>query len=366
VIRQIAGRAIRVLVIDDSALMRRMLTAIIAAEDDMEVVGAAADPLLAREMIKRLDPDVLTLDVEMPKLDGIGFLERLMTLRPMPVVMVSSLTEAGTATALRALELGAVDVVGKPRLNRAEAADQYRAELVPKLRAAAGARVRSAAQRVLAKPVSGGGYTASSTVIAIGASTGGVEAIRDVVTSMPADFPGVLITQHMPRSFTASFARRLDGIAAVRFAEAEDGARVLPGHVFIAPGERHLRLARAGGGYVCRLGDDGPISGHRPSVDALFASVAEVAGGSAIGAILTGMGRDGAEGLLLMRQAGAMTFGEDASTCVVYGMPKAAQAAGAVAVEVPLHDLVPQMMKRLRMTRGRGAEPPPWLFGGDA
>jgi len=335
----------RVLIVDDSALMRRMLTDLLGQEADIEVVGAAADPLVAREMIKRLDPDVLTLDVEMPRMDGLDFLQRLMALRPMPVVMVSTLTAAGTETTLRALELGAVDFIAKPQLSGGERGAA--AGLAAKIRIAAQAKVR-ARSPAAAQVVTGGGFDTAGVVVAIGASTGGVEALRDVVAAMPADFPGVLMTQHMQRGFTASFARRLDGIGGVRVREATDGARVAPGCVYLAPGDAHLRLARSGGALVCRLGSDAEISGHRPSVDALFDSFAEVAGAAGIGVILTGMGRDGAQGLLRMREAGAMTFGEAESSCVVYGMPKAAKAIGAVARQVPLGKVVPEILKHCR------------------
>jgi two-component system chemotaxis response regulator CheB len=344
------GAPTRVLIVDDSALMRQMLADLLAHENDIEVIGTAADPLIAREMIKRLNPDVLTLDVEMPRMDGLEFLERLMTLRPMPVVMVSTLTASGTETTLRALELGAVDFIAKPQMVTAEGMRRAAAELAAKLRAAAQAKVRPAAARPTPRPAAGGGYARPGSIIAIGASTGGVEALREIVGSLPPDCPAVLITQHMPAAYTRSFAARLNGLAAVAVREASEGAPVLDGHVYIAPGDEHLRLARAGAGFVCRLGSEPLISGHRPSVDALFHSVAEAAGAAAIGVILTGMGRDGAQGLLRMREAGAMTFGEDASSCVVYGMPKAAQALGAVAMELPLSRIVPEVLRHCRGT----------------
>jgi two-component system chemotaxis response regulator CheB len=346
------GARIRVLIVDDSALMRQMLAELLTRAPDFDVVGSAADPLVAREMIKRLNPDVLTLDVEMPRMDGLDFLQRLMTLRPMPVVMVSTLTAKGAETTLRALELGAVDFVAKPRAGEG-GMEQCCAELCDKIRTAAQARLRPLERRKESRPASGGTGGSSSLVVAIGASTGGVEALRDFITTVPADFPAVVIAQHMPAGFTASFAQRLNSLAAVTVREATELARVLPGTVHIAPGDAHLRLGRSGGSYVCRLGHDGAISGHRPSVDALFESVAETAREAAIGVILTGMGRDGAKGLLRMRRAGAMTFGEDESSCVVYGMPKAAHALGGVAMELPLSRMVPEILRHCR-TPARG------------
>lgn len=344
-------RPIRVLVIDDSALMRQMLTAMIDAAPDLTVVAAAADPLIAREMIKAHDPDVLTLDIEMPRMDGLAFLEKVMSLRPMPVLMVSSLTESGADATLRALELGAIDVVAKPKLDLGASFPLLREELWEKLRAAHQARTRLLARRGIARTPAPGTAPAvagsrlnddtarlrsTEMVVAIGASTGGVEALREIVTALPAASPALLITQHMPEKFTTSFAARLDGLARLKVSEARDGARVLPGHAYLAPGNRHLRLARSGADFICRV-EDGPlISGHKPSVDALFHSVATVAGANALGVILTGMGRDGADGLAAMRRAGAFTIGQDEASSVVYGMPKAAKALDAVVSELPL------------------------------
>jgi two-component system, chemotaxis family, protein-glutamate methylesterase/glutaminase len=341
-------KPIRVVVVDDSALMRKMISAMLSAEPDIEVVGIANDPFQAREQIKSMNPDVVTLDVEMPRMDGLTFLDKIMTLRPMPVVMVSSLTQAGTDATLRALELGAVDCVAKPAGGMiAEGQAEFRIDLVETVRTAAAARVRprKLAERVAA-PAVGPGYSSSEIVVAIGASTGGVEALHQVLQALPADSPAIVVTQHMPPAFTASFARRLDKECAVVVTEASDGARVLPGHVYIAPGGRHLELGRSGANYICKLNDSPLVSGHRPSVDVLFRSVARNAGRNAVGVILTGMGRDGADGLLEMRKNGAQTIGQDEATCVVYGMPKVANEVGAVQAEVPLHKIPGEILQR--------------------
>ena len=345
---------IKVLIVDDSALMRQMLTEMLSSDPEIEVVGAAPHPLIARTMIKELLPDVLTLDIEMPQMDGLSFLEKIMTLRPMPVVMVSSLTQSGADATMRALEIGAVDFVSKPVSGLSTGMAALRDELIGKLKAAATARLRGGGMRLASKlPASGswgGGFRSSEKIIAIGASTGGVEALRELICSLPPDGPAVLVTQHMPAQFTASFANRLDGLAAVAVSEARDGVRVLPGHVYIAPGNFHLELKRSGADYLCSVADGPLVSGHRPSVDVLFDSVARVAGENAVGVILTGMGRDGAKGLLAMRGAGAMTIGEDATTCVVYGMPRAAHEVGATQIELPLHKIPAEILSHCRMT----------------
>jgi len=275
----------------------------------------------------------------MPKMDGLSFLDKIMTLRPMPVVMVSSLTQEGADATLQALEIGAVDFVAKPAQDLQHGLAEKQAEIVAKVKAAARARIRRV-DRTNAKPrktlTAGIGFSSTEKIVAIGSSTGGVEALRDVILPLPADSPAVLITQHMPAKFTTSFAERLNRMANVAVSEARDNERILPGHVYIAPGDRHLELARSGANYVCRLHDGPLVSGHRPSVDALFTSVAKVAGANAIGVILTGMGRDGAEGLKLMRDAGANTIGQDENTCIVYGMPKAAFEMGGVEKQVSI------------------------------
>jgi len=313
---------IKVLCVDDSALIRSLMTEIINGQPDMEVVATAPDPLVARELIKQHNPDVLTLDVEMPRMDGLDFLEKLMRLRPMPVVMVSSLTERGSEITLRALELGAVDFVTKPRVGIRDGMLEYSEKLADKVRAAARARVRQAAPA--AHPAAGGAHPAAAAaahaplfnnplvstekLIIVGASTGGTEAIREVLVPLPPDAPAVLIAQHMPPGFTKSFAQRLNGLCRITVKEAEHGERVLPGHAYIAPGHAHLLLARSGANYIAHLSDEPPVNRHRPSVDVLFRSAAQHAGKNAIGVILTGMGRDGAAGLLDMRRAGAYTL----------------------------------------------------------
>lgn len=331
----------RVLIVDDSALMRGLLAEMINAAPDLEVVGAAPDAVVAREMIKALNPDVLTLDFHMPKMDGMEFLDRLMRLRPMPVVMVSSFTEAGSETTLKALELGAVDFIGKPRADGAKRMEDYAEELIEKIRAAKGARLRrppaprtgpASPVRVTpaAAPLPAARSGASGKIIFVGASTGGTEAIKDFLLGLPADCPPVLIVQHMPEAFTASFARRLDGLCAPRVIEAQGNEKVESGTVYIAPGHSHLRIRRAPAGYVTELLATEPVNRHRPSVDVLFDSAASLVGRQGVGVILTGMGKDGAQGLLRMRQAGARTFGQDEASCVVYGMPREAFLVGAV------------------------------------
>jgi len=332
--------------------MRQLLTELLSSDPDIEIVGAAPHPLIARTMIKELSPDVLTLDIEMPQMDGLSFLEKLMALRPMPVVMVSSLTQSGAEATLRALEIGAVDFVGKPQSDLRAGMTELRAELVEKLKTAAVARTRGGFRiptKILPNASWGTSFRSSEKIIAIGASTGGVEALRELICALPPDGPAVLVTQHMPAQFTASFANRINGLAAVTVGEASDRVRVLPGHVYIAPGNFHLELRRSGADYLCGVSDGPLVSGHRPSVDVLFHSVARVAGENAVGVILTGMGRDGVDGLLAMRAAGAMTIGEDQTTCVVYGMPKAAHEAGATRIELPLHKIPAEIVSHCRI-----------------
>jgi two-component system chemotaxis response regulator CheB len=342
------ARRIRVAIVDDSAMIRSLLAQIINAQPDMEVVGSSPDPVAAREMIRSRDPDVITLDVEMPHMDGLEFLEKLMRLRPTPVVMVSTLTERGAETTLRALELGAVDFVSKPRFDVARGLAAYAGEITDKIRAAAAARVRRRDPRAeVRSPAPELRLRGAGKVIVVGASTGGTEAIRELLAGLPPDAPGMLIAQHMPAGFTASFARRLNECGPLRVSEARHHQRVLPGHAFIAPGNRHLRLARSGAGYVTALSDDAPVNRHRPSVEVLFRSAAECAGSGAIGAMLTGMGNDGAAAMRQMRDAGAYNFAQDEASCVVFGMPREAIAAGAVHEVVPLRDLARRMIARL-------------------
>ncbi|AVR20777.1 chemotaxis response regulator protein-glutamate methylesterase [Burkholderia multivorans] len=347
---------IKVLCVDDSALIRSLMTEIINGQPDMMVCATAPDPLVARELIKQHNPDVLTLDVEMPRMDGLDFLEKLMRLRPMPVVMVSSLTERGSEITLRALELGAVDFVTKPRVGIRDGMLDYAEKLADKIRAASRARVRHTPQPQAAARAAGGHPAApmvnnplvsTEKLIIIGASTGGTEAIREVLTPLPPDAPAVLIAQHMPPGFTKSFAQRLNGLCRIAVKEAEHGERVLPGHAYIAPGHAHLLLARSGANYIAQLSDEPPVNRHRPSVDVLFRSAATHAGKNALGVILTGMGRDGAAGLLEMKRAGAHTFAQDEASCIVFGMPREAIALGAADEVAPLAEMSRRVMARL-------------------
>lgn len=336
----------KVVVVDDSAVMRALLSEMVNAAPDLEVVGTAPDAHAARELIKSLNPDVLTLDVHMPKMDGLEFLERLMRLRPMPVVMVSSYTQAGSETTLRALELGAVDFISKPRADNRQSIEEYADELADKIRAAKGARLRRQAPIIpairtdnatKAPPTLRSGMV--NKVIFVGASTGGTEAIKQFLLDMPADCPPILIVQHMPESFTASFARRLDSLCSPRVIESQGNERIENGTVYIAPGHSHMQIKKVAGGYATELLGTPPVNRHRPAVDVLFDSAADVVGKQAFGVILTGMGKDGARGLLRMRQAGARTFGQDEASCVVYGMPREAFLIGAVEEQYSLEEI---------------------------
>jgi two-component system chemotaxis response regulator CheB len=345
----------RVLIIDDSALIRSLLTEIIGKQPDLEVIGAAPDPLVAREMIRALNPDVLTLDVEMPRMDGLDFLEKLMRLRPTPVVMVSTLTERGAEVTMRALELGAIDFVAKPKLGISSGMKELASEICDKIRVAAQAKLhrhvasRAPATETAPDKLAPARYSRMSTekLIAIGASTGGTEAIREVLTRLPPDCPGVLITQHMPPGFTRSFAARMNSVSRIAVSEASDGERVLPGHAYIAPGDRHMRLAKSGSNYIIALDDTEPVNRHRPSVEVLFRSVASVAGRNALGVMLTGMGRDGATGMLEMRNAGSFNIAQDEATCVVFGMPREAIAVGAADEVLPVTAIAERLLQEL-------------------
>jgi two-component system, chemotaxis family, protein-glutamate methylesterase/glutaminase len=350
---------IRVVVVDDSALVRSVLTEIINRTPGMEVVGVAADPYQAREVIREQNPDVITLDVEMPRMDGLAFLERLMRLRPTPVVMISTLTERGAQTTLRALELGAVDFVTKPTLAVRARLDEAAREIATKIRGAAQARVsRHAAPVAPARapgvrpPVAAGqGRLSTSHLIAIGASTGGTEAIREVLTRLPEDFPGIVITQHMPPGFTASFAARLDSLCHIRVKEASDKERVLQGHAYIAPGGLHMSVERSGGGWLLRVQDGEPVNRHKPSVDVLFRSVARHAGAKAVGVMLTGMGADGATAMRQMRDSGSYNLVQDEASCVVFGMPREAINAGAADEVLPLQSISQRLVDRVAAPR---------------
>ncbi|EFK2652319.1 protein-glutamate methylesterase/protein glutamine deamidase [Escherichia coli] len=336
---------IRVLSVDDSALMRQIMTEIINSHSDMEMVATAPDPLVARDLIKKFNPDVLTLDVEMPRMDGLDFLEKLMRLRPMPVVMVSSLTGKGSEVTLRALELGAIDFVTKPQLGIREGMLAYSEMIAEKVRTAAKASL--AAHKPLSAPTTlkAGPLLSSEKLIAIGASTGGTEAIRHVLQPLPLSSPALLITQHMPPGFTRSFADRLNKLCQIGVKEAEE--RVLPGHAYIAPGDRHMELARSGANYQIKIHDGPAVNRHRPSVDVLFHSVAKQAGRNAVGVILTGMGNDGAAGMLAMRQAGAWTLAQNEASCVVFGMPREAINMGGVCEVVDLSQVSQQMLAKI-------------------
>jgi len=341
---------IRVLVVDDSALMRQMLTEVLASDPEIEVVGSAGDAIIAREKVLRLRPDVLTLDVEMPRMDGLTFLAQLMRVRPMPVVMVSALTERGADATFRALELGAVDFVTKPKLDLQTRTLDIADEVIAKVKTAG--RVRPLARRSAEAPAASApvGSLAgfAHRVIALGASTGGTEALRAVVTALPADSPGCVIVQHMPEGFTASFAARLNSLSRIRVREARDGDAVEPGLALLAPGNRQMEVMVAGGVLRARVFQGERVNLHRPSVDVLFHSCAQVLGKRALAVMLTGMGSDGSKGMLAMRQAGARTIAQDEATCVVFGMPREAIALGAVERVVPIQSIAAELERMLR------------------
>ena len=355
-----AGGRISVVVVDDSALVRGLLTEIINRQPDMVCVGAAADPYAARELIRSLNPEVITLDVEMPRMDGLDFLSRLMRLRPMPVVMVSTLTERGADVTLRALELGAVDFVTKPRIGVSDGLRQLADEIVEKIRIAARARVARPALvgAGAAAPVGGGiAGVAGSTpfaaghgrVIFIGASTGGTEATRELLAQLPPTAPPVLVVQHMPPGYTTSYARRLDAQTPLRVKEAEHQEVLQTGHAYIAPGGLHLAIGRSGPNWIARLSDADPVNRHRPSVEVLFQSAAQVVGAQAVGIMLTGMGGDGAQAMVAMREAGAYNIAQDEASCVVFGMPREAIRRAAVHEVLPLKSIAPHLLEWLRL-----------------
>jgi two-component system chemotaxis response regulator CheB len=363
------SKKIKVLVIDDSAVIRKLLTEILASDPDIEVIGTAPDPYVARDKIKLLNPDVLTLDIEMPRMNGLEFLANLMRLRPMPVVMCSSLTQEGASITLDALSLGAVDFVSKPRIDTAHGLTESAEEIITKVKIAAGARVRplvdAASMKVpdkhdagiiLPRRIMQGDLQTTDQIIAIGASTGGTEAIKAVLERLPADIPGVIITQHIPKAFSGPFAKRMNDSCDLTVCEAKDGQPILAGHAYIAPGDQHLMAIRDGAHYRCRLSAGPAVNRHRPSVDVLFRSVAQNVGGNAIGVMLTGMGRDGAEGMKEMRESGATNFVQDERTSVVWGMPGAAWELGAAEAQVPLQAIAARIVAALQSrSTGRAA-----------
>lgn len=355
-------KKIRVVVVDDSALIRSLLAEIINRQIDMECIGTANDPLIAREMIRELNPDVLTLDVEMPRMDGIDFLGRLMRLRPMPVVMISTLTERGAEVTMKALELGAVDFVAKPRIGLADGIDQLATQIVEKVRVAAVAQIKRAVAQPAVSVASGStdaqlpvrtesaymGRISKERLIFIGASTGGTEAIKEILTRMPADSPGILITQHMPPGFTTSFAARLNSLCQITVQEAVNAGRILPGHAYIAPGGKQFRVNRSGANYFAVVEDGEAVNRHKPSVEVLFKSAASVVGKNAFGIMLTGMGNDGAKAMRDMKDAGSYNYVQDEASCIVFGMPREAIVHGAADEVLPLTDIAAALLSRLR------------------
>jgi two-component system chemotaxis response regulator CheB len=351
-----AGEKVRVLIVDDSASVRQVLSAILAEDPAIEVMGAVSDPFAAARRLQNELPDVILLDVEMPRMDGITFLRKIMAQHPIPVIICSSLTEAGSNTMFEAFEAGAVDIVPKPRMDTRQALLECSSRLRDAVKSAARARVRPRLERrpvvekkltadaIMPPPVAGRSRPATERIVCIGASTGGTEALLDVLEALPADCPGILIVQHMPQGFTAAFAKRLDSLCQLHVKEAEDGETVHAGCAYIAPGARHMLLQRTGQRYHIAIKDGPPVSRHRPSVDVLFRSAAQYAGRNALGIIMTGMGDDGARGLLEMRKLGSPTRAQDEESCVVFGMPKEAIACGAAEKVVPLREIPREIM----------------------
>jgi two-component system chemotaxis response regulator CheB len=340
----------KVLIVDDSALMRQLLTQILSSDPELEVVGAAGDPYIAREKIKALNPDVLTLDIEMPRMDGLTFLEKLMRGHPMPVVMISSLTDKGADTTLRALSLGAIDYVSKPKVDVSNGTVEQAEEIIAKVKAAARARVRRASASAAPPALltaKAGLFSATHKVVAIGASTGGTEALKDLLSPLPADFPGIVIVQHMPEAFTHQFAARLDSLCKIRVKEAQDGDHILPGHALLAPGGHHMTVVRRGLEYTVHVYRGERVNRHIPSVDVLFSSCARSLGKNVLGVILTGMGADGSKGMLEMKQADAYNIAQDESTSVVFGMPREAILLNAVDEVLPLNHIPNALLRRL-------------------
>lgn len=361
-------RRIRVIVVDDSALVRSLLSEIINRQEDMLCVATANDPFVARELIREHSPDVITLDIEMPRMDGLDFLRRLMRLRPTPVVMISTLTERGAEATLKAMELGAVDFVAKPRLGVGAGLQELADQIVEKIRVAATAKVKRlridegpldlvpaltvakpAAKATVVRPFS---RISTEKIICIGASTGGTEAIKEVLIRMPADSPAIAITQHMPAGFTSSFAKRLDALCQIAVKEATDGERLLPGHAYIAPGGTQFHIGRSGANYIAVVDDTPPVNRHKPSVEVLFKSAALYVGRNAIAVMLTGMGADGAAAMKDMKDAGSYNLVQDESTCVVFGMPREAIAHGAADEILPLGEISRVLIERLSANAG--------------
>lgn len=357
-------KKIKVLIVDDSALVRKMLTEMLNSAADIEVVGVAHDPIMARDKIKMLSPDVLTLDIEMPRMDGVTFLANLMRLRPMPVVMVSTLTEKGADITLEALALGAVDFISKPKTDIARTLENYTDELVEKVRTASQVRVSAlaggganfkptkslTADAILEKKNTSRHFKTTDRILAIGASTGGTEAIKDVLMMLPPDTPGTVISQHIPEAFSGPFANRMNGISAMTVCEAKDGQQIVTGHVYIAPGNRHLLVERDGARFICRLNDGPEVNRHKPSVDVMFRSIAQNVGSNSVAVILTGMGNDGAAGMKEMHEAGSPTIAQDEKSSVVWGMPGSAVKLGCVDTVLPLDKIAASIMVKIKST----------------
>jgi two-component system chemotaxis response regulator CheB len=339
----------KVLIVDDSSLMRQLLTQILGSDPELEVVGTAADAFVAREKIKSLNPDVLTLDIEMPRMDGLTFLEKLMRGHPMPVVMISSLTDRGAETTLRALSLGAVDYISKAKLDVSNGTIEQASDIIAKVKAAAKVRVRGLDpdETIPAALPAGYHFTSTHKVVAIGASTGGTEALKDLLSALPPDFPGLVMVQHMPEAFTRPFSERLNSLCRIHVQEAKDGDRILPGHALLAPGGHQMQVVRRGMEYAVKVYRGERVNRHLPSVDVLFSSCARQLGKTAIGVLLTGMGSDGAKGLLEMKVAEAHTIAQDEATCVVFGMPREAIQLGAVDQVLPLRRIPTALLHRL-------------------
>ena len=354
-----SGKKIRVLIVDDSALIRGVMTQILSEDPEIEVVGAAPDPYVARDKMKTLNPDVLTLDVEMPKMDGLTFLQKLMAARPMPVVMVSSLTEQGAATTMQALEAGAVDFVTKPTVDIQHGLEELAHQIKEKVKIAAQATVRKrtppadCSEQIKSLAAQSAMIKTTDTIIAIGSSTGGTEALRELLEVLPPNMPPILMTQHMPEHFTKTFADRLNELCQIHVKEAQEGDSVIPGQALLAPGNYHMELRRSGAKYYVTLNQEPQVNRHRPAVDPMFKSVARYAGANSVGVILTGMGNDGAAGMLDMKMAGAFNLAQDEKSCVVFGMPKEAIKAGGIDKILPLSDISSAILAHLKLTSSR-------------